>query len=402
MTRRLAVQEPSALCEGFDDLLAVHGNPLVEIGDRAAATPSEALWSAAELVGDASAVEPHVLSADLAVAEVKDVQHPEVDRPPASLDPEERPGYGGVDNVLDDREVLAEPLAHLVHSVDLQVADEVLIELLCRVRPGKHAHGGTHHVVLHIGRVDGDRPGGVARGLSIEVLLDERGHLGMCWHGFPLMRWTSHMRQQYRDGVTTASQEQETGRIEQRRRTRRRLLSAAGELLRAQEPVTVEAAALRAGVSRATAYRYFGTADVLRLEAALTEVLDSGPVAEIREVCERVADHTDRVEAVVRCMAGWAWDTQPSLRVALRQALEGRYRRPGNRESWIALALAPALPELGPAAAEQLRRALYPLFGIDPLLSLGDLLELNREQALETLAFTARALVDQALARSRG
>lgn len=33
MTRRLAVQEPSALCEGFDDLLAVHGNPLVEIGD---------------------------------------------------------------------------------------------------------------------------------------------------------------------------------------------------------------------------------------------------------------------------------------------------------------------------------------------------------------------------------
>jgi len=101
-------------------------------------------------------------------------------------------------------------------------------------------------------------------------------------------------------------------------------------------------------------------------------------------------------------MAGWAWDTQPNLRVMLRQSLEGRYLRPGNRERWIALAIEPALPELGQVAAEQLRRALYPLFGIDPLLSLGDLLELDREQALDTLAFTARALVDRALSQSRG
>ncbi len=173
------------------------------------------------------------------------------------------------------------------------------------------------------------------------------------------------------------------------------------ELLRSQEPVTVEAAALRAGVSRATAYRYFEIADVLRLEAALTEVLDSGPVAEVRAVCEQVADHADRVEAVVRCMAGWAWDTQPSLRVTLRLALEGRYQRPGNRESWVALALAPALPELGPVVAEQLRRALYPLFGLDPILSLGDLLELDRQEALDTLAFTARALVERAMAQSQ-
>ena len=196
------------------------------------------------------------------------------------------------------------------------------------------------------------------------------------------------------------SQEQQTGRVDQRRRTRRRILRAAVHLLRSDEPLTLETAAQQAEVSRATVYRYFETADVLRLEAALTDILDSGPVAEIRTLCQETTNHADRVEAVVRCMAGWAWDTQTSLRITLRLALEGGYQRPGNRDNWIALALAPAEPQLGPAITEQLRRALYPLFGLDPILSLGDLLELNRQQTLDTLAYTARALVNQAFTQS--
>lgn len=209
------------------------------------------------------------------------------------------------------------------------------------------------------------------------------------------------MRLVYHDQVVQPSQEQQTGRVDQRRRTRRRILRAAVHLLHCDEPLTLESAAQQAEVSRATVYRYFETADVLRLEAALTEILDSGPVAEIHTLCHEIADHADRVEAVVRCMAGWAWDTQTSLRITMRLALEGGYRRPANRDNWITLALAPAVHELGPTLTEQLRRALYPLFGLDPILSLGDLLELNRQQTLDTLAFTARALVDQALTQTK-
>ena len=100
-------------------------------------------------------------------------------------------------------------------------------------------------------------------------------------------------------------------------------------------------------------------------------------------------------------MALWSWNVQQSLRVTLRHSLEGTYRRPAHRQEWINLALAPALPELKPEHAETLSHALSLLFGLDPLLSLSDLLHLERAEALDTLAFTARALVTAALKESR-
>ena len=193
------------------------------------------------------------------------------------------------------------------------------------------------------------------------------------------------------------------GRAEQRRRTRQRLARAATELSQSGQTVTIEDTATRAGVSRATAYRYFPSVELLRLEAAMIDAFGSvdGPVAEVNELCARIADHADRLEAVVRRMAIWAWDVQASLRITMRHALDGNYVRPAYREPWIAAALAPALPELNPRCAEQLHRALYPLFGLEPLLSLTDLLHLDREQTLDTLAFTARALITTALRESK-
>lgn len=189
-----------------------------------------------------------------------------------------------------------------------------------------------------------------------------------------------------------------TGRVAQKNRTRHRLLSAAADLESAGRVVTIEDAAAAAGMSRATAFRYF-TTDSLRLELALTATLDSvdGPVAEAQRLCREIAGHADRVEAVVRCMARWSWNTQTALRVTLRHSLEGGYHRPGHRQDWIDLALEPALNELGPTQTKQLRRALTLLFGLDPLLSLTDLLHLDLEETLDTLAFAARAMVTAAL-----
>ena len=67
----------------------------------------------------------------------------------------------------------------------------------------------------------------------------------------------------------TATDELSSGRVRQRRRTRRALLLAAGELVEAGRTPTVAEAADAADVSRATAYRYFPSQDALLAEAVL-------------------------------------------------------------------------------------------------------------------------------------
>ena len=64
----------------------------------------------------------------------------------------------------------------------------------------------------------------------------------------------------------------DTGRTNQKLRTRKALLDAARALAARGEPVTVTAAAAEAGISKATAYRYFAASDALTMEAALDGV----------------------------------------------------------------------------------------------------------------------------------
>jgi AcrR family transcriptional regulator len=80
------------------------------------------------------------------------------------------------------------------------------------------------------------------------------------------------------------------------RRTRRRLLEAAGELLAAQTPFTLSDVADAAGVSTATAYRYFESADHVALSFTAGFVddvehrtssadLSDDPVERLGELC---------------------------------------------------------------------------------------------------------------------
>src|SRR5438105_15805173 len=62
-------------------------------------------------------------------------------------------------------------------------------------------------------------------------------------------------------------------RANQKKRTRAAIVQAASDLLREGTPPTVAEAAERALVSRATAYRYFPTQELLLLEVAHLEPL---------------------------------------------------------------------------------------------------------------------------------
>ncbi len=61
----------------------------------------------------------------------------------------------------------------------------------------------------------------------------------------------------------------DSGRIAQKMKTRKKLLMAANKMMIQGEVLSVEQAAKEAGVSKATAYRYFSNKDILQREASL-------------------------------------------------------------------------------------------------------------------------------------
>jgi AcrR family transcriptional regulator len=110
--------------------------------------------------------------------------------------------------------------------------------------------------------------------------------------------------------------------------TTRLLLEAAAELVRkGQEPSIAELAEV-AEVSRATAYRYFPTKELLLAEVTLFAA--GGPL-EIGEQDGSVPV-PDAVAAFVRQVAEWAFANEQPLRTLLRLSLDPAtgVRRPGT------------------------------------------------------------------------
>src|SRR5215211_721723 len=113
--------------------------------------------------------------------------------------------------------------------------------------------------------------------------------------------------------VSTAYEE--TGRSQQKRRTRAALVAAARELMAEGGRLTVEDAAAAAGVSRTTAYRYFPSQRALLLaahpEVDQTSMLPASPPA----------DAAARLDAVVQAFTRMVLETEAQQRTMLRLSL---------------------------------------------------------------------------------
>src|SRR5438105_10170966 len=96
--------------------------------------------------------------------------------------------------------------------------------------------------------------------------------------------------------------EPSNGRERQRNRTRRAVVTAAAELLQEGSTPTVAEAAERAEVSRATAYRYFPTRELLLAEVALFAL--GGPLLPTDEE-DGVLPAPEAVGRLVRRVAEW-------------------------------------------------------------------------------------------------
>jgi AcrR family transcriptional regulator len=196
----------------------------------------------------------------------------------------------------------------------------------------------------------------------------------------------------------------DTGRKNQKLRTRRALLAAARHLMEEGQEPSVDDVAEQAMVSRATAYRYFASTEQLVLEATLdadfyAEPLDGAALP--ADVVERAA----HAQAFLYEHAG-ANETQFRLFLSstLRASLEEEPMevRGGRRLPMIEEALAPARDDLGEEAYRRLVHALAGMVGIESLVVMRDVCQLDHAEAKATMAWAVRTLVAAALAEAAG
>src|SRR4051794_38568097 len=170
------------------------------------------------------------------------------------------------------------------------------------------------------------------------------------------------------------------GRTAQKRRTRGALAAAAREIVARGETPTVEAAAEAAGISRATAYRYFPNQHAL-LAAAHPE---TGVESLLPD--DAPTDVAARLDLVIDAFTRSLLENEAQQRTMLRLSLEATPAertqlplRQGRGIAWIEEALAPLRRELSDAVIHRLALAVRSASGVEALVWLTDVGGMSRD-----------------------
>ncbi len=189
------------------------------------------------------------------------------------------------------------------------------------------------------------------------------------------------------------------GRVQQKARTRRDLLAAARQLMDGGEPFSINAVADAAGISRASAYRYFPDADALVIEAALDRNVPSP-----EELVGDARDVRERVHRVRHYLFQAVQDAETFYRRYLARVLESsaQARKPGQIRGGRRLpmyehALAPMRGELSPAAFRDLVLALSAASGVESYIALKDACGADDVTAQRISISLIDAVLDKAL-----
>ena len=186
-----------------------------------------------------------------------------------------------------------------------------------------------------------------------------------------------------------------------------RLLSEAVALVRRGRIPSVAEVAKSAGVSRATAYRYFPSRSKL-VSAVIAEAL-----APVRRAVPQHGDAKRRLHELVDRTYSRFRDYEPHMRAALQLALEHQsleaaglleeepFRR-GQRTEILATTISPLRSKLKPATYQRLLRALAVVYGIEPMVILKDICGASDRETEAVVRWMMDALVDAALRQARG
>ena len=181
------------------------------------------------------------------------------------------------------------------------------------------------------------------------------------------------------------------------------LLDTAMELIQQGGHIpSVAEVAVRARVSRATAYRYFAS------RSALTTAVIDTSLGPVRILASENPDGRARVHELFLQTFPRFKEFEPQLRAAAQLSLEQwaleraglleeePYRR-GHRVRILEHALAPLAPQLPTAVHDRLHRALSVVYGIEPYVILKDIWGVSDREVERTALWMADALLDAAL-----
>ena len=192
----------------------------------------------------------------------------------------------------------------------------------------------------------------------------------------------------------------EEGRTNQKWRTRKALVDAAAELVRAGEMPSVAEVADAARVSRTTAYRYFPTQEHLLSEGVLLDATKS-ELERLATLMEGPGTPEQRIDVLVRGYHAWMTRLKPAARAVLRASLQAYAdngtrdmpRRPAYAVSMVGHALAPLRAQLGAKRFSRLVSALVMCVSIEGCVALEDICRLDDKAAEDVKRWVARTLI---------
>jgi len=181
------------------------------------------------------------------------------------------------------------------------------------------------------------------------------------------------------------------------------MLNTAIDLMQRGETPSVSEAAEAAGVSRATAYRYFPSQTAL-VQSVVDEAL--GPILNWSSDSE---DAEERVDDLLRSSSDRIVEFESTFKAALKLSLEQwaqdragtlgaepAFKR-GHRVELLQKAIQPLRKRLGAAQFSRLAKALSLTYGLEVLIVLKDLWGLDSKEMQSVARWAARSLVQAAL-----
>lgn len=189
-----------------------------------------------------------------------------------------------------------------------------------------------------------------------------------------------------------------------RARTARLMLATAVRMMQQGVVPSVSDVAAEAGVSRATAYRYFPSQAAL-VQAVVDEALgpilewssdDKDPQVRVASLMSTSLPRIDAFEATFRAALRHSLDEWSDERKS-PGGTEPRFRR-GHRVDLLRKALAPLDDRLPPSDCDRLAQALSLVFGIETLIVMKDIWGAEASDAYDLALWASSALVRAALA----
>jgi AcrR family transcriptional regulator len=192
-----------------------------------------------------------------------------------------------------------------------------------------------------------------------------------------------------------------------RARTRKLMLETAISLMQQGESPSVTEVAEAAGVSRATAYRYFAS------QADLVHAVVDAALGPILSWESEYAAAEDRVEDLLQSSMPRIFEFEATFKAALKLSLEQWAQRQagtlgedppfkrGHRIDLLQDAIAPLKKTLPRRQFQRLAQALSLTYGLEALIILQDLWGLEPREVQAVTQWAARALVRAAVAESR-